>query len=184
MIVADEKLYGSFLRGDTSAYDQLMIRYGDSLTLYLYGYIHDWQDSEDLMIEAFAGIMVKKPRIGEGCFKAYLFRTARNLASRFHARRSRIKQFSLDEQAAEFAAAEIADNNTGDSEIKEVLLECLGRIDPELREALWLVYYEGMTYAEAASVMKVNTKKVDHLLERGKRQMRTELGKEGITNAY
>ena len=135
------------------------------------------------MIEAFARIMVRKPKIGEDSFKAYLFRTARNLASRFHTRRSRISQFSLDEQGTEYAAAELSDS-TADSEIKEALLECLGRIDPKLREALWLVYYEGMSYAEAASVMKVNTKKVDHLLERGKKQMRSELGKEGITDAY
>ena len=58
------------------------------------------------------------------------------------------------------------------------------RIDPELREALWLVYSEGLTYAEAASVMGVNAKRVDHLLSRGKKQMREELKKEGVLGAY
>ena len=181
---SDDILYKAYLNGDTVSYDQLMIRYGDSLTLFLYGYLHDWQDAEDLMIEAFAEIMAKMPRIREGCFKAYLFKTARNLAVRFHTRRSRIRQFSLDEHDAEFAAAGPADNIAHDIEIREVLQKCIGRIDSELREALWLVYYEGMSYAEAASVMKVNTKRIDHLLDRGKRQMRTELEKEGIADAY
>ena len=46
-----------------------------------------------------------------------------------------------------------------------------------------MVYIERMSYAEAAEVMKVNTKKIDHLLSRGKKSMREELMKEGITNA-
>ena len=71
----DGTLYKRFLAGEQAAYDQLMIRYGDSLTLYLYGYLHDWHAAEDQMIEAFARIMVKRPRIGEGHFKAYLYKT-------------------------------------------------------------------------------------------------------------
>ncbi len=181
---ADSELYNAYLQGSSEAYDQLMIRYGDSLTFYLYGYLHDWQDSEDLMIEAFSRIMVKRPRIGEGAFKAYLFRTARNLASRFHAGRSRIKEFSFEEYNADIAASELVEEILADKERERILHECLKRIDQQQREALWLVYFEGMRYAEAASVMGVNTKKVDHLLTRGKKQMRTELEKEGITDAY
>ena len=59
----DDELYSSFISGDNSAYDELMIRYGDSLTIYMNAYLHNWQDSEDMMIEDFARIMVKKPRI-------------------------------------------------------------------------------------------------------------------------
>ena len=65
-------------------------------------------------------------------------------------------------------------------ERREVMRVCLERIDPQLKEALWLVYCEDMSYAEAASVMKVNTKRIDHLLQRGKKQMRIELEKEGM----
>ena len=177
---ADSKLYDSFRAGDTKAYDQLMIRYGDSLTMYLYGYLHDWHDSEDLMIEAFARIMAKRPKIGEGKFKAYLFRTGRNLASRFHAKRTRITQFSFDEYDMDVADKEMVAEMLVSQERREVLRVCLERIDPQLKEALWLVYCEDMSYAEAASVMKVNTKRIDHLLQRGKKQMRIELEKEGM----
>lgn len=181
---ADGKLYESFRLGDTSAYDQLMIRHGDSLTLYLYGYLHDWHDAEDLMIEAFARIMVKRPRIADGCFKAYLYKTARNLAARFHARRTKFSQFSFEEYPGEFADHELIEEKLVESERVAALHACLGRIDPELREALWLIYFENMSYAEAASVMKVNAKRVDHLLSRGKKQMRLELEQEGLTGAF
>ena len=71
-----------------------------------------------------------------------------------------------------------------EKERKKVLITCLGRIDPELREALWLVYAEDMSYSHAAEVMGVNTKRVDHLLLRGKLAMKKELKEEGITDVY
>lgn len=179
----DGTLYRRFLAGDTKAYDQLMVRYGDSLTIYLYGYLHDWHDAEDLMIEAFARIMVKQPHISEGAFKAYLFKAGRNLAARFHRKQTRIVQFSLDEWGGDIEDPEILEEKVLGKEKKEILRLCLEKIDPQMREALWLVYVEEMTYAEAATVMKVNVKRIDYLLQRGKKQMRQELEKEGITDA-
>ena len=72
----DDELYRQFLDGDNRSYEELMIRYGDSLTVYLNGYLHNWQDAEDLMIEAFARVMVKRPvlRVTNG-FKASLYTT-------------------------------------------------------------------------------------------------------------
>ncbi len=206
-VPADGELYRRFLDGDRDSYDQLLIRHGDSLTMYLYGYLHDWDDAEDLMIEAFARIMAKRPSIGERSFKAYLLRTARNLAIRFSERKRLVTVFSIDGMSQELADTilttgrtkptdgasggappVIAEGSPVEDELikdekKQILHVCLDRIDPELREALWLVYFEDMSYAQAASVMGVSTKKVDHLLERGKKTMRGELEKEGMTSA-
>ena len=48
----DSVLYNEFLAGNTSSFDELMVRYGDNLMYYLYGYVHNLEDAEDLMIEA------------------------------------------------------------------------------------------------------------------------------------
>ena len=179
----DDELYRQFLSGKTLAYDELMILYGDSLTFYLYGYLQNWQDAEDLTVEAFARILVKKPRIREGGFKAYLYKTARNLASRFHSRESRAEIFSLEGAEKEIADSILLEDHLQEEEKNRILHICLERIDPELREALWLVYFEDLSYADAAGVMNVSRKRVDKLLQRGKVILRTELEKEGITNA-
>ena len=76
------------------------------------------------------------------------------------------------------------EDDTQRKEREKVLSLCLARIDPELREALWLFYAEGLSYAEVASVMKVNRKRVDRLLQKGKEHMRKELGKEGVEDAF
>jgi RNA polymerase sigma-70 factor (ECF subfamily) len=197
---ADGELYRSFLDGDTTAYDQLMIRYGDSLTIFLFGYLHDWQDAEDLMIDAFVWVMVKRPAIRDGAFKAYLFRTARSLTSSFLRKKRRRIVFSIDglekeiaENILTFGASDdkggtavssSVEDDLQTEERKQILHLCLERIEPELREALWLVYMEGMSYAQAAGVIGVRVKRIDRLLTRGKQQMRKELKKEGVTNAY
>ena len=178
----DDELYRRFLSGETAAYDQLLIRYGDRLIFFLNGYLHNLEDSEDLMIEAFARIMAKKPSIGEGNFKAYLYKTARNLASRFHSVFSRLKEFSLEDMTSELPDAVSLKNRLLDDERKRTLHLCLNRVDRDVREALWLIYFEDMSYAEAAAVMGVNTKKIDHLLTKGKNQLSIELKKEGFTN--
>ena len=181
---SDDQLYYQFLHGDVSSYDQLMIRYGDSVTFYINGYTNNLRDGEDLMIEAFARIMVKKPFIQKGAFKAYLYKTARNLALRFCEKRRGVIVFGLDELNREVSDSLLSDEKGGDGEKEAILHMCLERIDPELKEALWLVYCDELTYAQAAEVMHVSAKRIDHLLTRGKEHMRRELKKEGISNAY
>lgn len=181
---SDEELYGAFLYGDEAAFDELMLRYGDSIVFYLFGYLHSAEDAEDLMIDAFARILVKKPAIREGCFKAYLYKTARNLAYRHHARSLKRREFSTEGMEALLSDGGSVDAFVGEKERNAALYRCLRRIDPQLREALWLVYSEGLSYAETAGILGTTEKRVDKLLSRAKKQMRTELEKEGVTNAY
>ncbi len=57
------------------------------LTLYINGVLGDIHEAEDLMIEAFAHIFARERPIQDGCFKAYLYKTRRNLALRCKTRR-------------------------------------------------------------------------------------------------
>lgn len=183
-MLSDNELYASYQSGAGEAYDELVVRYSDSLTTYLYGYLHNWQDAEDLMIEAFARIMVKKPLIRTDGFRAYLFRTARNLAARFHGSGSASGQFGFEGAEDELPDPVTPEELFCSSERNRTLHLCLNRIEPELREVLWLVYFDGMSYKDAAVVMKVTVKRIERLLTRGKAQLRSELEKEGITNAH
>ena len=180
--MTEDELYNHFLEGDEASYDELLIRLGDALILYLNGYLHNWQDSEDLMIEAFSRIAVRRPAIRVG-FRAYLYKTARNLAARSHSSKSRTTFFSLDDISDETPDSVVIEDRVINSEQKRVLYRCLERIAPELREALWLIYFENLSYNEAAEVMKVTSRRINHLLSRGREHMRKELEKEGLTDA-
>lgn len=64
-MISDEMAYRQYLDGKEESADILVERYGDALTYYINGYIHDIHESEDLMIEAFAQILQRSVRLME-----------------------------------------------------------------------------------------------------------------------
>ena len=73
----DETLYRQYVNGDDAGLDALMKKYGDPLTLYIDGYLHDVHEAEELMLDVFAYLFTKKPNIRDGGLKAYLYKAAR-----------------------------------------------------------------------------------------------------------
>ena len=179
--MTDEELYRLYLGGDDAGLEKLMERYGDALTLYIDGYLGDIHESEDLMIEVFAYLLAKKPRIRAGAFKAYIYKAARHMALRCKSRRRGV--FSFEELAEEPEAETLVEDAVGGRERARMLRECMARLSPDYREARYLTYFEGMSYAEAAEVMAKNVKQITNLVYRGKQSLRGLLEKEGITNA-
>ena len=179
--MSDDQLYMQYLSGDQAAGDELMLRYSDLLIAYLDAFLHNVQDAEDLMLDCFTVILVKKPKIEDGHFRAYLYKMAHNKVNRLWRLRFRQPEFELDETLpAETGSPEEA-AWAGEKNI--ILRRCLNRIAPQYREALWLFYDLGFSYAQSAKILKCGTKKVEDLLRNGKKRLRLELEKEGISYA-
>ena len=53
-MACDEVVYRQYLSGDDEGLNALMEKYGDPLTLYIDGYLHDVHESEELMLDVFA----------------------------------------------------------------------------------------------------------------------------------
>ena len=104
-MACDETLYRQYLSGDDEGLNALMKKYGDPLTLYIDGYLHDVHESEELMLDVFAYLFTKKPRIRDGGLKAYLYKAARHMALRHKSRRKPL--FSLDALTDEQAEAPV-----------------------------------------------------------------------------
>lgn len=182
-MIDDEILYRDYLDGDEGGLVRLMERYGNSLTFYINGYIHDVHDAEDLMIEAFARMILKHPDICDGCFKSYLYKTGRNLALRFLTKNRLSCSFDLERIKSEPANEMLIDEVVNTQERNRIVHLCMEDINPNYREALYLVYFENMSHAEAGRVMKKKEKQVSDLIYRGKNSLRKRLMQEGITDA-
>lgn len=108
-MISDEILYRRYLDCEDKAADTLVEKYGDALTLYINGYLKDIHEAEDLMIEAFSQLFAKeRPIEDEGSFKAYLYKTARNLALR-HKQKHRLRFLRFDELTFEPKSDTLAD---------------------------------------------------------------------------
>ena len=70
-MACDETLYRQYLNGDDAGLEALMKKYGDPLTLYIDGYLHDVHEAEELMLDVFAYLFTKKPRIRDGGLDVY-----------------------------------------------------------------------------------------------------------------
>ena len=130
-MVIDEELYRQYLRGDEAGLEALMRKYGNPLTLYINGYLHDVHEAEDLMIEVFSYLFTKKPRIRDDSFKAYLYKAARHMALRHKSKRKCL--FNLDAIADEPDRRLLADEVIRTEERNRVLHLCMSEMNPDYR---------------------------------------------------
>ena len=79
---ADEILYSRYLeKRDSDDLRELLERHRESLTLFIFGFVHDMDDAEELMLNAFAVAASGTSRFsGRSSFKTWLFAIGRNLA--------------------------------------------------------------------------------------------------------
>ena len=68
-------------------------------------------------------------------------------------------------------------------ERNQILHLCMDELNSDYREALYLTYFEGMSYQQAAEVMWKSVKQITNMVYRGKERLRGLLKREGITDA-
>jgi len=181
MTGTDEQLYSRFLStGDNDVLSELLSRHASSLTLFLYGYVHDMEDAEDLMMDSFAAAISGTSKFsGKSSFKTWLFSIGRNQAHT-HLRRKKPKvELPEDVPADPGKLPELVLLN---EEQNRQLYKALAQLKTEYRQVLYLLYFQQMSYEEAGRVMKKSRKQMYHLVERGKKTLKEIL--EGMGYKY
>ena len=56
----------------------------------------------------------------------------------------------------------------------------MGQLKPEYRQVLWLIYFEGFSCRQVASVLNKSVHNVETLVYRARRSLKAELDKEGF----
>ena len=176
---SDEALYRIYLsEGSEDALRELLLRHRESLTLFLFGYLRNMEDAEDLMLDAFAAAAARASAyLGRSSFRTWLFGIGRHLAMRELRRRRAPDQ---PEQPDSGGSPEL---ELMRSEGNRQLYAALDRLNPEYRQALYLLYFEDMRAEEAAQVMGKSKKQIYNLTERGKKALRAELERTGFDYA-
>lgn len=172
--------YRRFLDGDESAFDEIMNGLFLNLVFFIDRYVHDVHAAEDIAIDTFSELIVHKHRYNfKVSLKTYLFTIGRSRALDYLKHRKVIDFTELS------AACDISDDEKNLEEIiladerKRVLNSALKKLNKDMRVVIHLIYFEEMTYDEAAKVMKKNRKQVDNLLYRAKKELRIILGEDG-----
>ena len=172
--------YRRFLAGDESAFGELMEELFRGLVFFIDGFVHDLYAAEDIAIDTFSDLVVHRHRYNfKVSLKTYLYMIGRSRALDYIKHRKVIDFVELSEADA------IADDRVEleeqmlSSDRKRLIRRAVCTLPEEMCTAVHLVYFEEMTYEEAAKVMRKNRKQVDNLLYRAKKELRIILGKDG-----
>ena len=172
--------YRRFLDGDESAFDEIMKELFDSLVFFIDRYVHDIHAAEDIAIDAFSDLVVHRHRYNfKVTLKTYLFMLCRSRALNYikHCKVIDFVEFEEADQAA--SEQKTLEEIVLADERKRVVNNALKALPDDMRVVIHLIYFEEMSYDEAAKVMKKNRKQVDNLLYRAKKELRIILGKDG-----
>lgn len=172
--------YRRFLNGDESAFDEIMKELFDNLVFFVDRYVHDIHAAEDIAIDAFSDLVVNKHRYNfKVTLKTYLFMLGRSRALNYIKHRKVINFVELTEADNISAEQKTLEEIILEDERKRIVNNALNSLPDDMRVVVHLIYFEDLTYDEAAKVMKKNRKQVDNLLYRAKKELRIILGKDG-----
>ena len=169
--------------GDESGLVALIRDYKDGLILYLFGVTGDARAAEELAEDCFVLLGTKKPKDhGGASFKTWLYAIGRHLAIDYLRKQKRKRTVPLEE-APDLPDEEDALERACLREERNITLHrAMRRLKPAYRQALWLLYFEDMSYKEIAAVMKKSVHAAEMLAYRARAALKTELGKEGIAD--
>ena len=162
-----EGLMAGLAAGDRESLAQLYHRtraavYGLALSILGSGH-----DAEDVTQTVFLKVLERRPDLEPGKERAWLFRVAVN-ECRSLWRRLKLRRTEPLEEALAVAAPQ-----------EEPVLRQVMELKAGEREILYLIYYEGFSTREAASLLGISQTAVTTRLQRARKKLRERLEEEG-----
>jgi RNA polymerase sigma-70 factor (ECF subfamily) len=158
----DEDLVLRVQRGDKSAFDFLVIKYQHKIIQLVNRYVKDPSEAQDVAQEAF----IKAYRAlgnfrGDSAFYTWLYRIAINTAKNYLVSRSRrsadyqvdVQDAEALENAPQLQGMETPERLLLNQEIIDTIKTAIDKLPEEMRTAIMLREFEGMSYEEIAVAM-------------------------------
>ena len=146
---------------------ELFERYGDAVFRLAWSCTGSRQDAEDVTQTVFLKVLERRPDLEPGKERAWLFRVAVN-ECRSLWRRLKLRRTEPLEEALAVAAPQ-----------EEPVLRLVMELKAGEREILYLIYYEGFSTRETASLLGISQTAVTTRLQRARKKLRERLEEEG-----
>ncbi len=158
----DRELVLRVQQGDKSAYDHLVRKYQHKIIQIVNRYVKDPSEAQDVAQESF----IKAYRAlnnfrGDSAFYTWLYRIAINTAKNYLVSRARRhSQYEVDVQEAEqignipqLRSLETPEQQLFNEEIIAAIKSAIDKLPEEMRMAIMLREFEGLSYEEIAKAM-------------------------------
>ena len=160
--VTDKQLVLRVQQGDKNAFDLLVIKYQQKIMSLISRYVHDSDEVQDVAQEAFIKAYRALPGFrGDSAFYTWLYRIAINTAKNHLVSRSRRPPGTdVDVEDAQYreSADALRDRESPESalfgeELRTTVNDALNALPDDLRTAVTLREFDGLSYEEIAEVM-------------------------------
>ncbi len=176
-----ESSYRRFLDGDREAFGEIVEIYRSGLTYFINRYICDYSAAEDLAIDSFMYLLVHPKKYNfKASLKTYLYTIGRSRALDYIKHRNKIQLTELQENTMDSVYVATLEEQVIKTETNKKINAAIDTLPEEMQMVIHLIYFDDLSYEEAAKVLKITTKKVDNLLYRAKKLLHNEL-KEAIS---
>ena len=158
----DQDLVRRVQQGDKSAFDLLVIKYQHKIVHLVNRYVKDPTEAQDVAQDTFIKAYKALGEFrGESAFYTWLYRIAINTAKNYLLSRTRRhSDYEVDMQDAEqvenapqLKDIETPENQLMNDQIIEVIKSAIDKLPEEMRIAIMLREFEGMSYEEIAEAM-------------------------------
>lgn len=179
---SDEELIERFQRGDLYAFDLIVKRYKDQLLNFVFRFVGNHEEAEDIVQETFLRVYRKRKaykRIAK--FSTWIYTIAGNLARTELRRRKRRKLFSVTDMGYENKDYEITDEGHSpethvDGIIQEEIIQKeINNLSPKFREVILLRDVQELSYEEISKIIKVPIGTVKSRVNRGRLKLQNRL---------
>ena len=178
--MSDEDLMSQFQAGTVEAFDILVSRYKDPLTNYIYRFLGDMKECEDLLQETFLRVYRNRHsyrRIAR--FSTWLYTIAGNLARSEYRKRKRRRISSLqsvnkndEEYEMEVPDETFSPDKDTESSIQDFYIQdALTKIPEEFREVVVLRDVQQLSYEEIAEITGLPMGTVKSRINRGRTKL-------------
>lgn len=179
---SDEELIERFQKGDLYAFDLIVKRYKEQLLNFVYRFVGNQEEAEDIVQETFLRVYRKRKaykRIAK--FSTWIYTIAGNLSRTELRRRKRRKLFSVTDMGYEDRDYEISDEGYNpESQVEgkiqeEIIQKEINNLSPKFREVIILRDVQELSYEEISKIIKVPIGTVKSRVNRGRLKLQSRL---------
>lgn len=164
--------YYRFLQGDEDGLVEIIREYKDGLIFYLNTFTNDIFVAEELAMDTFVKIGIKKLKDKKyASFKTWLYTIGKNTAIDYLRKNSK-KNIPLDDK--NIFSESILETILKD-ERKIIIHKAMNNLKMEYKQVLWLAYFEKFSNKEISIIMNKKVHNVETFLYRAKKSLKKEL---------
>ncbi len=182
----DQQLVVRVQEGDKRAFDLLVLKYQHKVHAIVGRFVRDTDEVADVVQEAFIKAYRALPKFrGESQFYTWLYRIAVNTAKNYLVSRSRRPPGSdVDIDDAEYYSGSeylkdlgTPENQLFRDELESVIVKSIAELPEDLRTAVTLREYEGLSYEGIAEIMECPVGTVRSRIFRARESIDAVVGK-------